>query len=92
MTVTDSWGHGEAPWMILRRTTARVLSSPWVYRPASTQASYSTVLKGKAKAAASVDVATQLEAQGARILRVVRTKMAERARLMSESVSICIRC
>lgn len=72
--------------MILRRYTA---SSIWTLRAARNAAAYSTALslKGKAKADTSTDVVTQLEHQGARILRVVRGKMTERARLLSEVVS-----
>lgn len=72
--------------MILRRY---IVSSAWTLRAARNTAAYSTALslKGKAKADASADVVTQLEHQGARILRVVRGKMTERARLLSEVVS-----
>jgi hypothetical protein len=52
--------------------------------------SYATAvsLKGKAKAndGPSIGFAEQLEAQGAGILRVVRSKMEERGRLLREIV------
>lgn len=63
-----------------------------LYRPSCASSAFyatATALKGKAKASdnKTPDIISELESEGARVLRVVRGRMAERARLLKEVVS-----
>ena len=68
--------------------TRRCCSKILAYTHHSTFYATAASLKGKAKVADGpiADFAEHLEAQGARILRVVRGKVQERARLLREAV------